>query len=439
MALKINLFYDEDDQLIIHNDAEGNTTIYNYFENGLTRSIVYPNKSATYFEYNQQKQLANITNDQGESILFDYDQEHNLAQMQLADGSNAFWTYDIWGQNINSTSPDKKRQTFTYDKLGRITQIRQTDGNIVKLRYNAYDEVLEASDLHHQVKFDYTPMGNLKSREENGAKVFFKYNTEEELVHIRNEHNEFYEFTRNKRGEIIKESGFDGLIRFYDRNRAGRVIKVNRPDHRWTTYEYDANGRIVRAEHYDQTWEIYSYDKNGRLIEAINQASEVQFVRNEMGLVVEELQNGHTVKSEYDRLGRRTKLKSSLGASLDLAYNALGFVERMQANNSNNQENWIANLGYNSIGLEVERALPGGLTSSWSYDSAGMPKEHRVTNRLDKNVRHRGYSLGCEQPTKPNGKQAEQMDILHTIMIVLVIWLGLNMKMEVMITNFLMK
>lgn len=384
--------YNENDQLIINNDAEGNTTIYNYFEDGLTRSIVHPNKSATYFEYNECKQVACITDDLGDKIFFHYDEEHNLAQMELANGSKAYWAYDLWGQNTNSTNPEGKRQTFVYDELGRVTQIRQMDGNIVKLRYSAYDEVLEASDMNHQVKFEYTPLGNLKSREENGAKVFFKYNKEEELIYVRNEHNEFYEFVRNKRGDIIKESGFDGLVRFYDRNRAGRVLKVTRPENRWTTYEYDANGNIVRAEHFDGTWEAYSYNKNGRMTEALNQSNEVQLLRDEMGLVIEEIQDTHSIKRKYDRLGRRVHLQSSLGASLKLAYNAMGVVESMQGNNGQQEEAWLAKFNYNSVGQEIERILPGGISNKWTYDSSGMPKEHHVNGRLNKILRHRTYT-----------------------------------------------
>ena len=46
------------------------------------------------------------------------------------------------------------------------------------------------------VSFEYTPLGSLKIRKEEGVKVRFEYNTEEQLTAVINENDERYNFSR---------------------------------------------------------------------------------------------------------------------------------------------------------------------------------------------------------------------------------------------------
>ncbi|MGB0789604.1 MAG: type IV secretion protein Rhs, partial [Marinirhabdus sp.] len=301
------------------------------------------------------------------------------------------------------------QQQYAYDALDRIKRIRQADANVVQLKYNAYNEVVETMDSkHRKVRFEYTPLGSLKEREENGKKVHFHYNTEEELLTITNEHEEFYRFARNENGEIKTETGFDGLTRQYRRDRAGKVLRVERPQNRFTEYEYDLNGRITRAEHHDGTWETYSYDQDGNLVEAVNEQSHIHLIRDIAGRVVCENQDGHLVESSYDKLGNRTKVTSTLGAVVTLSRKRSGYIEKVNAtvipketkdNLSQNEADtkttteraWHAQFTYNSLGLETERALPGGIHSRMRYDEAGRPVGQHVS-KANKELRHRTYA-----------------------------------------------
>ncbi|WP_315814932.1 hypothetical protein [Paraflavitalea speifideaquila] len=70
-------------------------------------------------------------------------------------------------------------------------RVRQYDGNKIQFRYNAYEEVVYAEDTHHKVHFEYTPMGSLAARKENGIALRFNYNTEEKLVSLINEKKKY--------------------------------------------------------------------------------------------------------------------------------------------------------------------------------------------------------------------------------------------------------
>ncbi|MCD4696998.1 MAG: hypothetical protein K8S16_12245, partial [Bacteroidales bacterium] len=390
-------FYDEQDRLILADDPEGNSMLWIYDEQSRVINTISPDGASTSFEYNEQNLISKIINAAKNEILLEYDEQHNLKTMLLPNGGKAKWYYNQRGDVILVENPEGATQSFTYDKLGRPVHIQQADLNNIKLQYNAYDEVIRAKDNFHHVKFDYTPLGSLKMREENGTKVFFNYDNDEQLKKIINEHGETYRFERNQNGDITLEEGFDGITRIYKRDHGGKVVRVERPGDKWTEYEYDATGKITRAENNDGTWETYSYDKRGLLTEAVNQHSELILKRDKMGRVVEEKQGEHQVFSQYDKNGNRIKIESSLGADIDVEYNHMDDVIGMAASNKsdseetgNDNDKWEAKITRNALGQEIERSLTGGVKSQMYYDFAGRPTGQRVQS--GKTVhRHRTY------------------------------------------------
>lgn len=381
--------YDADDRLLLFVDAEGKSTGCVYKDNFLSM-VVGADKAVTTYEHFDNGLIKSIKNNKGQKTELFYDADHNLTKVLLPDGATGEWHYDEWGRCISAINPEKAVQYFNYDALDRVTGIKKYDGNNVKLKYNAYDQVIFAEDAQHKVKFEYTPLGSLKLREENGVAIRFGYDTEERLVNILNEHNETYGFSYDATGKIIVETGFDNIQRNYLRDRAGKVIRVNRPGNKFTDYEYDYAGRLTRAEHNDGSWETYSYNRNGQLIEAVNENSHVALLRDDAGRIIKEVQDGHTVESSYDELGKRIAVKSSLGADVKLTRNESGFVAQLEAKNNEGNE-WSVLYKYNALGFETERILPGGISSAFKYDKGGHPAEHIISNR-NETVRHRTYT-----------------------------------------------
>ncbi|WP_105195157.1 DUF6531 domain-containing protein, partial [Flavobacterium columnare] len=394
--------YDKEQRLSIAIDPQGNQTTYTYKKKQkyLLNSIIEPDNGITQFDYNAQGLISEISKEGNRSVL-EYDAQHNLICFIDQEKNKTQWRYNHRGEVLSVQSPGKNPQTFIYDVLGRITSIKGADNNVTTLLYNGYDEIIEANDQHHSIKFDYTPMGSLKMREENKTKVFFDYDKMEQLVSITNEHNEKYRFTRDKAGNITQEEGFDFLTRRYQRNANGWVIRTQRPHNNWTEYQYDALGRIIRAHHNDGTWESFAYNKLGQLLQAKNQDVSILLERDKMGRVIKETQTsdfkddqGFTIISEYDRNGNRIKMTSSLGADLQNTYNKKGLLEKITAQTNTLKEAqkqaWEAQLKYNALGQEIERSITGGITISNQYDAAGRPIAQKV-HRGHKDTYHRQY------------------------------------------------
>lgn len=376
--------YDAEDRLTLVTDPQGGNRTYIYYKKekhkGLLHTITEADGHIRIFRYNAQNLLSKVEDDQERSTRLEYDEDYNLSALTLPDDGRAVWEYDAWGHCVKSATPLQQEQQFRYDALGRITEVFLPDGNHIRLQYDAYEDVVQLQDKHRNVRFDYTPLGSLKMREESGAKVRFLYNKDEQLTGVVNEHGDTYRFTRNGRGDIIQETGFDGLTRYYQRDAAGKVVRIQRPGERWTEYEYDYNGRLTRAEYSDGSWQTYSYNRNGQLTEAVNEHCTVKLERDIMGRVVQEWQDGYSISSSYGRDGRRGYIKSSLGADIQLQRNIAGDVTGIQAEAGGMDTPWTVHIERNLLGLEIERTLPGGVKSSWTYDKAGMPESHIITS-----------------------------------------------------------
>jgi RHS repeat-associated protein len=369
--------YNDHDQVTLIIQPDGSSQTFGYDEMRRLRFINYPNGQTINYEYNVEGQMESVIETGNRKSVLNYDEDENLISLQLPEGGISQWKYDALGRCTQTTNASGQVRHFEYDRLNRLSNIHLPDGNTVRLKYNEYKEVIEASDQHNHVQFEYTPMGNLKKRIQHNTEIQFLYDTEERLNTIVNEAGKHYSFSYNKRGEIINETGFDGLQRQYDRDATGKVTKIVRAGGCFIQYEYDSNDNIIRTEYHDGSWQLYNYDRNGNLLEAINENSHLRINRNKIGLIEKEDQDGYLVQSRYNKAGNRIGISSSLGADIQLHRDKLGLVTNMQA--KVNDLLWEAQIKYNQARQEVERLLPGGITSVWQYDQSGRPDEHKVS------------------------------------------------------------
>lgn len=355
----------------------GESETYGYSTKHLLRFINYPNGQTISYEHNEAGQVTAVIENGMQKSCFAYDEDGNLAKAFLPDGAAAIWEYDAMGRCIRSVNTAGEVRHYEFDALSRVTRLALPDGNQVDLAYNAYQEVTRASDRHSTVSYEYSPLGSITKRKQNGTEINFAYDTQERLCTIVNEAGSQYHFGYNKRGEVVKETGFDHLQRQYQRDATGKILRMVRPGGRFTHYEYDANGRIIRAEFHDGSWEIFRYDKNGLLAEATNENTTVKIARNNTGQIETEWQDDYAVKSSYDEYGNRINIASSLGAGITMQRNEMGRVTHMEA--KVDELLWDSQQKYNTAGQLVEKLMPGGVKDERRYDHAGRPAEQRVS------------------------------------------------------------
>ena len=143
------------------------------------------------------------------------------------------------------------------------------------------------------------------------------------------------------------------------------MITTQLPDGTAVHHQHDQAGRLTYNKYTDGSWEAWEYDKAGRLTKAYNRDSVTEFVRNALGQVIKETQDGHSIMRKYDRAGRHVHTESSLGASIDYSHDKDGNLSEM------NSGGWSARWQRDRVGLETERELTGGVHVKTHHDSLG--------------------------------------------------------------------
>ena len=141
--------------------------------------------------------------------------------------------------------------------------------------------------------------------------------------------------------------------------------------------------------HQDGTTLKYGYDADGRLNYADNETHQVLLKRGKGGAIIEEIQNGYSIKHQYNISGQRTQMESCFGAKVQHAYDSLGQLLETQAGLGSSSM-WTAHFEYDVMGRESLRRLLGGVESRTRYDRSGRVTD-QVTKGAGYEVSHRSY------------------------------------------------
>src|SRR5262249_28572017 len=125
--------------------------------------------------------------------------------------------------------------------------------------------------------FQYAGLGELAKRlQPDGTTIEYVYDTEEQLIGVRNQRGELYQIRRDPRCQAIAETDFWGQSRRYAYSLGGQLRESIDPLARRIAYQTDALGQIVKkiAPHaLDETKlyeETFAYDPTGNLVETKN-------------------------------------------------------------------------------------------------------------------------------------------------------------------------
>ena len=125
----------------------------------------------------------------------------------------------------------------------------------------------------------------------------------------------------------------------------------------------------------------------------MNEHARVSFRYDGMGLPVEERCDEHLIKRSYDKHGLIRSLQSSLGAQLSYERNEYGELICFKANEAETNARFTSEHRYDSLGFELERLLPGGVSQSFAYDNIGRLVNSK-TRRSAEQRRSRHYNWG---------------------------------------------
>lgn len=374
-ALKLE--YDANNLPIKVIDQAGGAWAWTREPNGTLREMVDPLGRVTRFTF-RGRWLVGMIDAAGGTTRLDYDAAGNLASITTPNGAATYFAHDRRGRLVAVTDPTGNVQRRYLDELDRVVRVDEPQGNVRSFTHDAEGNVTHIKDQHEEVQFTYQGMNRIASRAQAGTTVGFEYDTEERLTAVRNEHGHVVRLVLDAVGNVVEEIGFDGLRRAYAYDAEGRVVRTQRPPNaqgsRHCEYEYDPVGRMTKVTYSEGATEHFEYRADGALMAAITDDIAVRFERDPLGRITKESQGQHWVESEYDALGLRNRMRSSLGADQLFQRDLMGDVMRVV----DHEAKFEASFSRDQLGLELERVLPGGVRSRWERDKFGRPTQHRV-------------------------------------------------------------
>ena len=399
MGTSTKFAYDDDNNLVYREDANGNAYTYTYDENGNQLSSTdplghtesftyesvfnnissYQNKNGSlftfdyddkgnliashgplnytiHFSYNSYGQIVSFVDANGNIIQYNQDEYGNLASITDAKGNTTSFTYlNSWLLN-KITYPDTGIVTINYDLKGRITTLIDQIGQTTTYQYNSRNNIITLFDKKsNQFHYQYDAIGHLiVFSNALGANNHFRYNANGYLVEFIDALGNKTNYAYNDQNQLIMETNALGQKTHYTMDNVGNITSISYPSGKKIFYNYDALDRVLSVSDNIGLLKTFVYDPNGNLLQTIDP-------------------DGGTLSFEYNELNRIVQRTNLLGKNDYYSYDPNGNLLTI-LNRNNNATCYTYDANNNMIASSDE------LNHSTLYDYDAMDHIVSVTD-----------------------------------------------------------
>ncbi|WP_249028342.1 RHS repeat-associated core domain-containing protein [Saccharopolyspora spinosa] len=430
---EVRMEWDEHDRLLSSTDQLGHTTRYDYDADLNLISVTRPDGSQARFEYNELQLPTTIIAPDGSVTRNEWDDRGNLVRTIDASGAHERFGYDenghlqvaidalgnvrrietdAAGRPISITDPMGNTTRYERDGFGRVVAITDplgrttrfgwtVDGNLAwqvlpdgateRWRYDGEGNLRGYTDALGQTTHTEVTHFDLPSAEvrPDGTRLEFEYDTELRLTSVTNEQGLVWRYDYDEAGNLSKEVDFNGRAVTYRHDAAGRLVERTNGAGETTAFVRDSFGNVIERRSGDAI-ATFRYDEVGLLVEAMDNNTQVTFQRDLLGRVLAETINGRTVASAYDPVGRRVRRRTPSGAesvwdfdansqpiALHTAGRTLGFA-------------------YDAAGREIRRTLGRHAALAQEWDPGHRLLAQTITGSEKRKVQHRSFTYRAD-------------------------------------------
>ncbi len=389
--------YGNRDQII---DALGNSTKFTYNQYHQVLTVIDAKNNQWSRTYNQNQQISSFTNPLNETYQFNYDRFNNLVEIinpagvKLKQQFNAqgilqsttdwlgnvsCYKFDELGNLIQFTDPLGFKTNYTYTATNLVSEISHPDKTNETFLYDSAGNVLVYNDRNNEnTEYRYGLCNRLLEKiDAIGRQISFGWSTElEQLEELTNAKGEVYSFKYDAVGRITQEIGFDGRTLQYAYDAVGNRISTTNGLGEQINYTYDPLNQLIKQELPNGEYSHFEFDQLGYLTKAGNSTTNLAFLRDPLGRILSEQQNGHQIERTYNHTGDLLNLTLDKELSIAYQFDQNGLLSQAQLN----QHDPIQ-IKRDARGSETSRTLGGnGLQLNQSFDVIGRIIEQSVSN-----------------------------------------------------------
>ena len=424
--------YDDKGRLIAEKDPMGAVTEYQYNEAGRLIAVIPPEDAPTTYEYykgfvrvvnrgtakwvywrNDQGDITEQVDPDGNSTHYTYDRQGRLLEIRHPDGSRHQLGWNNLGQLLEERLPDGGQRKYRYDALGRQITRQAETGAITHYQWDAANRLAQITLPGGATRaFTYNPYGRVTAeRDEMGRITRYEYANNLHLVSRRinpdgSQLRYSYDNARLLLTEIENERGEHYHLDYYSN---GLIQQETGFDGRRTAYEYDLNGKLLKKTEFgDDGSELvteYQRDAAGRLlVKTLPDGEEIHYSYDALGRLVN-VDDGHwPLAYEYDVQDRLITEHQGWGTTR-YEYDSVGQLSHCRLPDGSTLDyrhqpgGHLSSIDLNGTRLtshqfnagREQQRQQGLLLSHYQYDEQGRLQAHSVSQR-DKNLFQRRYS-----------------------------------------------
>ena len=341
--------YDKLGRIVAVEDAGIVKATYEYYENGLKKSVSYPQNAVTEsYAYSPYGQLETLTNIKGGATLFTYTYAYDPAGNQISktetkDGNLAsqmvtMYQYDRLNQLLKATEPGTIVTEYTYDQAGNRRTEARTENGATKLLSYGYNE-------QNRLTSTYEDIGTTKQTTE------YIYDNNGNLLYSKKQQLALITDPKN-----IPPASFSMFV-------LGQTTEEENPFVAWMS--------------------SYEYDEFNQMIKSVTKAGTIENKYNGEGLRTEKTLNDELIRFLYIEDQPVLEVDKN---GMETARNILGtnLVSRVVDRAS---ELYYLYNGHADV---TELITPQGtIAAEYTYDAFGVPKT--TTGTADNPFRYAGY------------------------------------------------
>ncbi|RHP89309.1 hypothetical protein DXA19_16675, partial [Firmicutes bacterium AM59-13] len=288
-------------------------------------------------------------------------------------------------------SNGKRLVSYTHDRAGQITEIRDPEG--VCTRYE-YDILGRRSRIYNndglEVRYGYDALNRIRHiRYGNGVETAYTYDGDGNIRTLETKAGEnvllsfAYQYDGN--GNRTAKTGTQAAL-------GGITSEITAGNNALDlSYNYDVRGQLLE-ERRNGASVSYAYDKAGNRIRKTDAQGEIRYLYNEKNQLVEEESPADRKQFSYDRQGGIIEEKNAAGIRR-FSYNSRHQQTRVETETGSVQEN-----RYDAEGLRFELLENGRRTSFVYHDGELLQEEGREEQKTS-------YHLGAGMEAFRRGQE----------------------------------
>ncbi len=344
------LAYDDDNNIIRSEDANGHATTYTYDQRGNMLSATDALGNTEYYTYESIfNNVTSFTDKRGNLYAFSYDDNGNLTE---------------------TIEPLNSSTQYTYNQYGQVLTFMDANNNTTHFAYDSYGNLLSTTDaLGHTTTMEYTMQGLIQTvTTPNMGITQYSYNRVNQLIHVIDPLNQSQLMEYDSKGNVTKIT--DALQKSYiiSYNSLGHPLTIVNPLNGTTQLTYNAKQQVVQFKDALNHTARLIYDDHDWVTMSIDAVSDtIHYYYDNIGQVIGvEMPTGQFITYQYDALDRLVSVADQLGSMQTYVYDANGNVVSLT-----DAEGHTTTFQYDALNRLLQTTDAEGHSEYYTYDNSG--------------------------------------------------------------------